>query len=614
VETRRLSELSSGAHHIPEVEGADWYSADEHLQWLVRRSVGEAVWPVAEAAMREAGTLVPAEVEPLMPIIEANIPVLRQFDHRGQRVDEVDYHPYFKQVEKAEHGFGLVRMSNIPGWRGLQGTAPAALHAGVEYFFLQADQPICACPVGMAAAMCRTLRRNDPGLAAKWVPRIASDDPEDYLTAAMFMTEKAGGSDVGANECTAVRQEDGSWRLYGEKWFCSNPTADLVLILARPEGAGPGTRGLGLFLMPRVLPEGVADNPGNADPRRNAYILHRLKSKFGNRALASAEIGLRGAFAWPVGEIERGMKQMLDMVNHTRAGIVLAAAGSMRRSVYESLEHTRARVTFGDNLDRHPLMRDTLAELVTDATATLSAALAVGETLQRADAGDAEADRLLRILTPLLKGYAAERARVVATEAMEVRGGNGYIEDWPNGRLLRDVYVHAIWEGSGNIMALDVLRAISRGAAPAYFDEVERLTEQAHGGPAAVLAAELARESRVLSEDIAALGGLDLDAAQLRMRRVERRMAVTYMASLLAAQAADHAEETGSGRLAYLAARFASRLGGPTAEAAVGDDTGWLADFEGIVRGGPVRPETGRRAAAAAAAHLGAAGREAVGV
>jgi len=376
-------------------------------------------------------------------------------------------------------------------------------------------------------------------------------------------------------------------------------------VLARPEGARTGTRGLGLFLMPRVLPGGVEDNPGNGDPRRNAYILHRLKSKFGNMALASAEIGLRGAFAWQVGDIDRGMKQMLDMVNHTRAGIVLAAAGSMRRAVHESLEHTRARRTFGDNLDRHPLMRDTLAELVTDATATLSAAVAVGEILQRADSGDNEADRLLRILTPVLKGYAAERARVVATEAMEVRGGNGYIEDWPNGRLLRDVYVHAIWEGSGNIMALDVLRAISKGAAPAYFDAVDRLCEQAHGGPASELATVLSGSSRVLAQEVADLGTLSLTAAQLRMRRIERRMAITYMASLLASEAADHATDTGSGRLAYLAARFAARLGGPPAEAAVADDPAWLEDFEGIVRGGPVKHETGARAAAAAAQHIG---------
>lgn len=605
--------VGDGAHHIPETEADDWYGGDEHLQWLVRRHVGEGLWPVAEAAMAVAGRLVPARIDPLMPVIEANPPVLRQFDHRGRRVDEVDYHPGFKVVEGLEHGFGLVGMSQVAGWRGLDRPAPSPLHSGVEYLFLQADQPIAACPVGMSSAMCRALRLNDPALAAEWVPRLASLGP-DYLTAAMFLTEKAGGSDVGANECRAVRDPAGDWRIWGEKWFCSNPTADLVLILARPEGAGAGTRGLGLFLMPRRLPQGVADNPLNGDPRRNAYILHRLKPKFGNRALASAEIGLRGAFAWQVGDLDRGMKQMLDMVNSTRVGIVTAAAGSMRRAVFESLRHTSQRQTFGRRLDHHPLMRDTLVELVTDSVATLSAGLEMGAILDRADAGDAEAARLLRVLTPVLKGYAAERARIVATEAMEVRGGNGYIEDWPNGRLLRDVYVHAIWEGSGNIMALDTLRALAHGAGPAYFDEVERLSEAAmSGGPAGQTApaADVARALHAglggLRADVAELAQLDPQAAELRMRRLERRMAVTYIAALLAAQAQEHAASTGSGRLAYLAARFASRLGGPAGEAAVADDEGWLADFDGIAGGGPVSLATGERAGAAVARALGAA-------
>jgi alkylation response protein AidB-like acyl-CoA dehydrogenase len=600
---------SSGAEHIPDTTADDWYAEDAHLQWLVRRHVGEAVWPTAHAAMAEAGRLVPERIDPLMPVIEANPPVLRQFDRRGQRVDEVDYHPGFREVESIEHGFGLVGMGQVPGWRGLAGVASAPLHSGVEYLFLQADQPIAACPVGMASAMCRALRLNDQRLADEWVPKLASMGP-DYHTAAMFMTEKAGGSDVGANECTAARDADGHWRIWGEKWFCSNPTADLVLILARPEGAGAGTRGLGLFLMPRMLPDGVAGNPLNANPRRNAYILHRLKPKFGNRALASAEIGLRGAFAWQVGDLDRGMKQMLDMVNATRVGIVTAAAGSMRRAVFESLRHTSQRQTFGRRLDHHPLMRDTLVELVTDSVATLSAGLETGAILDRADRGDAEAARLLRVLTPVLKGYAAERARVVATEAMEVRGGNGYIEDWPNGRLLRDVYVHAIWEGSGNIMALDTLRALAHGAGPAYFDEVERLTEgaMADGAPAADVARALHAGLGGLRADVADLARLDPEGAQLRMRRLERRMAITYLGALLAHQAQEHAASTGSGRLGYLAARFAARLAGPAGEAAVGDDESWLADFDGIAVGGvPVSLETARRAGAAVARALGTA-------
>src|SRR5450759_5031160 len=598
--------MPSGSHHIPDVQNTDWYSGDEHLQWLVRRSVGEAVWPTAEAAMRDAGTLVPQQIEPLMPVLEANPPVLRQYDRRGQRVDEVDDHPVFKQVEAISHGFGLVRMAYIPGWRGLEGTAPAALHGGCEYFFLQSDQTITGCPVAMGSAMSRTLKRNDPALAAKWIPRLANDKPGEYLTAAMFLTEKAGGSDVGANETRAVRDSDGNWRLYGEKWFATNPTFDLALVMARPEGAGLGTAGLGLFLMPRILPDGVPDNALNADPRRNAYIFHRLKPKFGNKGLASSEMGLRGAFAWPVGDIGKGMKQMLDMVNYTRVDIAMTSAASMRRSVWESLEHTRQRVTFGTLLDHHPLMRDTLAELVTDQTAALSAAIEVGDLMEKADAGDAEKDRLLRVLTPMLKGYLADRARGVATEAMEVRGGNGYIEDWPNGRLLRDVYVHAIWEGSGNIMALDVLRALGKGHGPAYFEAVERLCESTATGKggAAELARALLASTPALQQDVASLAALDLDGAQLRLRRIERRMAITYMAALLAQQAQEYEAQTGSGPLTYLAARFAARMGGPMAEAAVADDQQWLADFEGISRGGQVSPETGARAAALVAPYL----------
>ena len=254
----------TGSHHIPEVASQDWYSGDVHVQWLMRRAVGDAIWPIAEEAMRDAGRIAPTKIDPLMPIIEANPPVLRQYDHRGRRVDEVDYHPGFKEVERTEHTFGLVRMSAMPGWRGIEGSVPAAMHSGIEYFFLQADQPIAACPVGMASAMVRALRKNDPHLAETWIPRLGSDDPDRYLTAAMFITEKAGGSDVGASECVATQGEDGQWRISGEKWFCSNPTADLVLVLARPEGRGPGTGGLGLFLMPR--------QPGMADIRTRPKV------------------------------------------------------------------------------------------------------------------------------------------------------------------------------------------------------------------------------------------------------------------------------------------------------------------------------------------------------
>jgi alkylation response protein AidB-like acyl-CoA dehydrogenase len=576
-----------GARHIPIVDADDWYTPDEHLRWLVRRLVGEDVWPVADAALQDLGRLVPTVIEPLADAADKHPPVLHQYNRRGERIDEIEFHPAYDELMRVITGFGLIKAGVLPGWRGLDRPAPRALVAAMNYMLLQADLSVTGCPIGMMEAGARCLSRNDPALAARFVPRLAADDGT-HMTMAMFLTEKAGGSDVGANETVASRQDDGTWRLTGEKWFASCPQSDLILVMARPEGAGPGTRGLGLFLVPRHLDDGS----------RNALILHRLKDKFGTRGMASSEAGFRGAVAWQVGDLERGMKQMLDMVNATRVGIAATAAAIMRRCAFESLEHTRGRSTFGRVLETHPLMRDTLAELVVDATAATSAALWVADTAERADAGDPGAAGALRLLTPLFKGLGSERARVCATEAMEVRGGNGAIEDWPNSRILRDTHIHAIWEGPGNIMALDVLRSIAHGAAPDFLADVEARAEaSSSGGPAAPLGGAVLGSLRQIERDLDVLVALDPDAAQLRVRRLARRMAMTATAARLAEEARDHAAETGSGRLAWLAARYTARLGGEDAVAAVADDAAWLEHAQPLLRGGHVPLEIGAAAA-----------------
>ena len=181
---------------------------------------------------------------------DRNPPLLRHYDGQGNRVDEIEFHPAYTEIENTVLGFGVVHGAHAPGWRGLSGRAPRALISAAVYLFLQSDQAITGCPIGMMDAMARCLERNDGALARRFVPRIAADDGS-HLRAAMFLTEKAGGSDVGANETTAVRGHDGVWRLHGEKWFASCPHSDLALVMARPEGAAPGVRGLGLFLMPR---------------------------------------------------------------------------------------------------------------------------------------------------------------------------------------------------------------------------------------------------------------------------------------------------------------------------------------------------------------------------
>jgi acyl-CoA dehydrogenase len=584
-----------GARHIPAPQHQDWYHPDEHLRWLLRDSVGESVWAVAEAALAELGELVPQRVEPLARDADRHPPVLHQYDARGSRIDEIEFHPSYDELLTTVLRFGTVRSAHLPGWRGLRGVAPRALTSAVSYMFLQADQAITGCPVGMMDAMARCLARNDPALADRFVPVIA-DDGGAHSTSAMFLTEKAGGSDVGANETVAVRGDDGSWRLHGEKWFASCPHSDLALVMARPEGAPAGPPGLGLFLMPHLLDDGS----------RNAILIHRLKNKFGTRAMASGEVGLRGAFAWQVGELDRGMRQMMDMVSLTRVGIVAATAGAMRRNTIEALDHTAQRSTFGAMAQTHPLMRDSLAELVVDSTAALTATIAASELLDSADAGGAEAAGTLRLLTPLFKGYFTERARICGGDAMEIRGGNGFIEDWPDARLLRDVSVHAIWEGSGNVIALDVLRALRGGAGPHFLADLERRAESVgEMGLAAVLATPLLGEIRGLATSLDALTGADPDAQQLPIRRLARRMAVLAVGTRLCEQANRFAADTGSGRLTWIASRFVARLGGEPLVDRTAADTAWLAHAGPLLNGGAVPLEVGASMAAAVAAGLG---------
>jgi alkylation response protein AidB-like acyl-CoA dehydrogenase len=578
--------LDTGARHIPPPDMSDWYTPDEHLRWLTRRLVGEAVWPVADTALQELGTLVPQRIEQLARTADRNPPVLRQYNARGERIDEIEFHPAYKELERTVLGFGAVRAPFTTGWRGLPARAPRPLVSATLYMFLQADQAITGCPIGMMDAMARCLERNDSELAARFLPRLA-DDTGNHMTAAMFLTEKAGGSDVGANETVATRAADGTWRLNGEKWFCSCAHSDLILILARPEGAPAGPRGLGLFLMPRHLEDGS----------RNTYVIHRLKEKFGTRAMPSAEVGLRDAFAWQVGRLDRGLPQMMDMVNLTRVGIATATAGAMRRNAFEALTHAHGRTTFGGRLDTHPLMRDQLLELVVDSVAGLTAALGIADTLARADNGDREAAAALRLLTPLFKMHGTERARISATEAMEIRGGNGYIEDWPEPRILRDVYVHAIWEGSGNVIALDVLRAIEQGALAGYLGDTERFAEAAAaGGPAAPLSRLVLDGLRGVEREVMSLPE-EPAARQLPIRRLARRMAMLAIGSRLIEQGNAFAGDTGSGRLAWLAARFLARLGGDPSLAQFADDPSWFPHADAILHGGHVPLEPAADAA-----------------
>ena len=283
-----------------------------------------------------------------------------------------------------------------------------------------------------------------------------TQDMTKLLKSAQFMTEKTGGSDIGQIKLTA-KYEDGEWRLYGDKWFCSCADGDVALLLARPEGAVEGSAGLGLFALPRHLDDGS----------RNKYRIVRLKDKLGTRSMASGEIVFDGAVAYPLGEVgagkNSGLKQMMDQVNMSRLSHGVRAAAMMRRCLNEALAVARNRQAFGEIIIEKPLLRRQLMKIMVPAEQALSMAMYTGQQLELSESGDEHATELLRILTPLLKFRSCRDNIQVATGAMEVRGGNGYIEDWVNSRLVRDAHLGVLWEGTSNINALDVTtRAIAK--------------------------------------------------------------------------------------------------------------------------------------------------------
>jgi alkylation response protein AidB-like acyl-CoA dehydrogenase len=314
------------------------------------------------------------------------------------------------------------------------------------------------CPINVTDGAAKLLSKfGDEALQAKYLDGLTQTDMSKLTQGGQFMTEKEGGSDVGKLTARAVQEGD-HWRLYGEKWFCSNADAKVVMLLARPEGAVGGTKGVGLFLMPRFLDDGT----------QNHYRIVRLKDKLGTRSMASGEIKLEGAICYSVGKLDRGFVQMAEMVNSSRLSNGVKSTALMRRAWHDAITVARNRVVFGLRIIDMPLARRQLMKILLATEQGLSMSFLTADALDRAEAGSQDAAALLRILTPTLKFRATRDARKVCGDAMEMRGGVGYIEEFATARLLRDAHLGSIWEGTGNIVALDALmRAVGRHGADA---------------------------------------------------------------------------------------------------------------------------------------------------
>lgn len=548
--------------------------ADPALRPLLDRLLPAPDRERIEPALRELGELAAGELDRLAAVADAHPPVLRQYSPSGERIDEVEYHPAYQRMAEIAFGrFGLAAMSHRPGVLGWPAKVPHVVKYSLSYVFVQAEFGL-ACPLSMTDSAARVLRLFDPDRFADKIAALTSTDPETLATGAMFMTEKAGGSDVGRTESVAT-DHGTHWTLRGHKWFASNVSAQVILTLARVPGQGEGTKGLGMFLVPETRPDGS----------RNSYRIDRLKDKLGTRSMASGEVTLEDAYALPVGELTRGFRQMAEMVNVSRLSNAMRSTALMRRAVHESIQHARQRVVFGKPLFDQPLMRATLLSMILTAEAALGLVLESATQLDSSDAGDETAHGLIRILTPLAKYTICKQARGVTGEAMEIRGGNGYIEDWVNPRLVRDAHLGSIWEGSSNVIALDVLRCLRREGSHRLLADTSLARLAALTDPDVTSTASVLKQRwEALLKHGEGLLGSPPDAQEAAIGRYAERLARAVMATLLVEQA-DYEIAAGLGHRKLLIANTY------LAEPEVAEALAWL---DALADGGAVPREAAR--------------------
>jgi putative acyl-CoA dehydrogenase len=505
------SESSKTTHTVanqpPPLAGRNLFEDNVALvEALAREGGGWARERASEAGLRWGG-----EPQEWGRLANENPPKLHTHDRYGNRIDEVEFHPAWHQLMRQ----GIAdEMHSLP-WTSARPGAHVA-RAAIYMSGMQAEAGF-ACPVTMTFAAVPALRAQ-PEIAAEWEPLLMSTSYEPDLRPAqdkgsalcgMAMTEKQGGSDVRANTTRAVPINGGGpgaeYELTGHKWFCSAPMCDVFLVLAQAE------EGLSCFALPRVLPDGT---------RNAGFQLQRLKDKLGNRSNASSEVEFRAAWARMVGEPGRGVATIIEMVGHTRLDCVLGSAAGMRAGVAQATWHAAHRSAFGRRLADQPLMRNVLADLAIEAEAATALAMRLARAYDEA-AADEAAQHFKRLATAIGKYYVCKRAPTHAYEALECLGGNGYVEASGMPRLYREAPLASIWEGSGNVMALDVLRALSRApeALQAFLAEVE-LADGADRRLDAFVTG--------LREEFT--DGVDIET---RARRLVERMALALQGSLL---------------------------------------------------------------------------------
>lgn len=592
-------------------EGRDvnYWELDRTLQRELRRTYADEAFEWAEPRLEAFGETVGHVIADNADYIDDHGPELEPYDKHGEIQNRVRYPAEQVENERLTYEAGIVAdVFEAPP--GREEPMPLSHNLAMQYLLCYAD-PGFDCPVAMTAGAALVLEKFGDESLEPYLEALTSRDYEELIEGAMFLTEKQGGSDVGANETRAEYDAtEECWRLSGEKWFCSNIDAEGTLALARTEDAPEGTAGLSMFLVPHADPDRF-DGPVTKGDRLedgplapdevNDQLYRRLKDKLGTISVPTGEVEFTGATAILVGEEEAGFRQMAEMLNLERLSNAAASCGIVGRVLLESKIYAANREAFGKPIDQHPLMRADLVDMAVDheaaTTYVFEAArlLSERERVERAGEDANEADdayRLMRLLIPIAKLRTARMAVDTASYGMEVHGGNGYVNDFVTNRMLRDAQVLPIWEGTENVLSLDVLRALER--EDAHEPLRETIEERLEGAAHPVLAdpvETVESEYHDLMSALATLAGEDGEYAQLSAKRLAHYVFDVFTAALLLERAQEGLEE-GNGRTALVAIRFvANELERPEARGITNGERFALEAFDPIVRYAPVDPE-----------------------
>ncbi len=526
--------------------GLNWYTLDPDLRALMDRYLSPEDRGWAEERLLRWGEICGGPIAANAEVIDRSPPQLERYDSWGDEVNRVVHNASTIDTkryiwEEGPHALDVAGKE-----------VPAVLRSAFTYLLSQSDTGM-VCSTGMTDGVIDLVNRYAPsGIREELLAHLMAPSFDDGWDGAMFMTELRGGSDLATTDTTARQKDDRTWLLNGSKWFSSNVDAKAIATLARPEGADPGLRGLALFVVPAT----------RADGTPNGIHIKRIKDKLGTRSVPTAEVDFVDAEAYilsnPKGDSSesRGFNRMMSMVNGSRLGVATMGLGIARRCFLEAAIYAAHRQAFGRRLDELPLVQETLLQMAVEVEA--GSAVVFEAASQAGRFGDEEARRLYRILVPLSKLRAARRGLEVASQGLEVLGGNGYIENWPLARQLRDAQCHTIWEGTENIICLDVLRSIAKEHA--HDALLGRVDEALANADHPALASARGAVESARAEAVEALGvmvSLPQEMQLLHARRLSGLLADLTQAALLIERAAEELARDGSARKAAVAHLFA---------------------------------------------------------